>query len=121
MDTALLTLDPADPELMVLQVRRADAPGWGLPGTFLRPGERLADAVERSLQTKADVRGVRPRQLHVYDDPARDSRGWGMSAIAMPSNPTPATCSGGSSPSVSCTGSTKRSPAVRFSATGSAG
>ncbi|GAY14457.1 NUDIX domain-containing protein [Mycobacterium sp. shizuoka-1] len=79
VDTALLTLDPADPELLVLQVRRSDGPGWALPGTFLHPGERLADAVERSLRVKADVRGLRPSQLHVYDDPARDSRGWVLS------------------------------------------
>jgi ADP-ribose pyrophosphatase YjhB (NUDIX family) len=79
VDTALLTLDPVAPELLVLQVRRADAPGWGLPGTFLHPGERLADAVERSLQAKAGVRGLRPRQLHVFDDPARDTRGWALS------------------------------------------
>ncbi|OYN82926.1 NUDIX hydrolase [Mycolicibacterium sphagni] len=79
VDTALLTLDPAEPELLVLQVRRVDAPGWALPGTFLHPGERLADAVERSLHAKAAVRGLRPRQLHVYDDPARDSRGWALS------------------------------------------
>ena len=79
VDTALLTLDPADPELMVLQVRHTDAPGWALPGTFLHPGERLADAVERSLRDKAGVRGLRPSQLHVYDDPARDSRGWALS------------------------------------------
>jgi 8-oxo-dGTP diphosphatase len=79
VDTALLTLDPAEPELLVLQVRRVDAPGWGLPGTFLRPGERLAEAVERALQAKADVRGLRPRQLHVFDDPARDTRGWALS------------------------------------------
>ncbi|KAA0107909.1 NUDIX domain-containing protein [Mycolicibacterium sp. P1-5] len=79
VDTALLTLDPSDPELLVLEVRRTDTPGWALPGTFLHTGERLADAVERSLQAKADVRGLRPRQLHVYDDPARDSRGWVLS------------------------------------------
>ncbi len=79
VDTALLTVDPADPELLVLQVRRIDGPGWALPGTFLHHGERLAEAVERSLRTKADVRGLRPRQLHVYDDPARDNRGWVLS------------------------------------------
>ncbi|TGD87449.1 NUDIX domain-containing protein [Mycolicibacterium sp. CH28] len=79
VDTALLTLDPANPELLVLQVRRADGPGWALPGTLLHPGERLADAVERSLGVKAGVRGLRPRQLHVYDDPDRDDRGWVLS------------------------------------------
>jgi ADP-ribose pyrophosphatase YjhB (NUDIX family) len=64
---------------MVLQARREGAAGWALPGTFLHPGERLADAVDRSLRAKAGVRGVRPRQLHVFDDPARDDRGWVLS------------------------------------------
>lgn len=79
VDTALLTLDPADPELLVLQVRRVDATGWALPGTVLHAGERLADAVERSLRVKAGVRGLRPRQLHVFDDSRRDDRGWVLS------------------------------------------
>lgn len=77
VDTALLTLDRS--ALMVLQVRRDGDVGWALPGTFLHAGERLADAVERSLRAKAGVRGVRPRQLHVFDDPDRDDRGWVLS------------------------------------------
>jgi ADP-ribose pyrophosphatase YjhB (NUDIX family) len=52
---------------------------WGLPGTFLRPGERLAEAVTRSLQAKAGVRVEAVEQLHVFDDPARDDRGWVLS------------------------------------------
>ncbi|WP_235849724.1 NUDIX hydrolase [Mycolicibacterium doricum] len=65
--------------LVVLEVRRANGPGWALPGTFLHEGERLADAVDRSLRVKANVRGLRPRQLQVFDDPARDDRGWVLS------------------------------------------
>ena len=78
MDTALLTLDP-EQRLVVLQVRRTEEPGWALPGTFLWEGERLADAVKRSLRVKAGVRGLHPRQLHVFDDPNRDDRGWVLS------------------------------------------
>ena len=78
VDTALLTLDP-EQGLVVLQVRRNDEPGWALPGTFLHEGERLADAVKRSLRDKAGVRGLHPRQLHVFDDPNRDDRGWVLS------------------------------------------
>jgi 8-oxo-dGTP diphosphatase len=78
VDTALLTLDP-DLELVVLQVRRPNGAGWALPGTFLHEGERLADAVDRSLRFKAGVRGLHPRQLHVFDDPDRDDRGWVLS------------------------------------------
>jgi len=77
VDTALLT--PGDEELLVLQVRKAGERGWGLPGTFLHEGERLLDAVTRSLREKAGVEGVRPRQLQVFDDPDRDDRGWVLS------------------------------------------
>lgn len=78
VDTAVLTLDP-QLGLVVLEVRRPRAAGWALPGTFLHKGERLADAVSRSLLDKANVRGLRPRQLHVFDDPDRDDRGWVLS------------------------------------------
>jgi len=78
VDTALLSLDP-DAGLVVLQVRRANGPGWALPGTFLHNGETLAKAVDRSLRDKANVRGLHPRQLHVFDDPDRDDRGWVLS------------------------------------------
>lgn len=78
VDTAVLTLD-AHSGLVVLEVRRATGNGWVLPGMFLRKGERLADAVDRSLRVKANIRGLHPRQLHVLDDPHRDDRGWVLS------------------------------------------
>lgn len=81
VDTALLTYDPADPGrgLMVLEVLRELGEGWALPGTFLHEGETLERAVRRSLRTKARVRGIEPRQLHVFDRPGRDERGWVLS------------------------------------------
>jgi ADP-ribose pyrophosphatase YjhB (NUDIX family) len=79
VDTALLTLASGADSLSVLQVRRGGSRGWALPGTFLHENERLIDAVLRSLRDKAGVRGLRPRQLHVFDDPARDDRGWVLS------------------------------------------
>ena len=78
VDTALLTPDP-DEGLLVLEVKRESMSGWRLPGTFLWKGERLADAVRRSLRTKAGVEGVAPHQLRVFDDPNRDDRGWVLS------------------------------------------
>jgi ADP-ribose pyrophosphatase YjhB (NUDIX family) len=78
VDTAVLSLDQ-DVGLVVLEVRRATGPGWALPGTFLHEGETLADAVDRSLREKANIRGLRPRQLHVFDDLHRDDRGWVLS------------------------------------------
>lgn len=78
VDTALLVPDP-DEGLLVLQVRRENTTGWGVPGVFLLERERLADAVRRSLRVKAGVEGVEPHQLQVFDDPDRDDRGWVLS------------------------------------------
>jgi ADP-ribose pyrophosphatase YjhB (NUDIX family) len=88
VDAALLTVMPDGDCLSVLQVRRADAAdadpaGWGLPGTFLHEGEVLIDAVQRCLRGKAGVEGTRPRQLHVFDKPDRDDRGWVLSVAHM--------------------------------------
>jgi 8-oxo-dGTP diphosphatase len=78
VDTGVLSLDH-DLGLVVLEVRRPTEPGWALPGTFLHKGETLADAVDRSLREKANIRGLHPRQLHVFDEPDRDDRGWVLS------------------------------------------
>src|SRR3954467_12064695 len=81
VDTAVLTPD-AERGLLVLLVRRDSAQrkdAWALPGTFLHEGETLADAVLRSLDQKAGIRGQAPRQLHVFDDPERDDRSWVLS------------------------------------------
>src|SRR3954470_2991668 len=78
VDTALLTLPP-DGQLSVVLVKDSGAGDWRLPGTFLHLGETLADAVQRSLKVKAGVGGRSPKQLHVFDDPNRDDRGWVLS------------------------------------------
>ncbi|GAB3316402.1 NUDIX domain-containing protein [Geodermatophilus aquaeductus] len=81
VDTAVLTPNPSE-GLQVLLVRRDSAQrkdAWALPGTFLHEGETLADAVLRSLEQKAGLRGQAPRQLHVFDAPERDDRGWVLS------------------------------------------
>ena len=89
VDAALLTVVPGEDCLSVLQVQRAEGPGgnppagWGLPGTFLHEGELLLDAVQRCLREKAGVDGTRPRQLHVFDKPDRDDRGWVLSVAHM--------------------------------------
>ncbi|GAA4742306.1 NUDIX domain-containing protein [Amnibacterium soli] len=75
VDTAVLTV--LDDELSVVL---SDTQGdLRLPGTFLRPGERLRDAVQRSLDQKAGIRDLVPEQLDVFDDPERDTRGWVLS------------------------------------------
>src|SRR6185437_6946350 len=79
VDTALLTVLPGSDHISVLQVWRPDDADWALPGTFLHENERLIDAVQRSLRDKAGVTGMSPRQLQVFDDPQRDTRGWVLS------------------------------------------
>jgi 8-oxo-dGTP diphosphatase len=91
VDTALLTVH--DGVLKVLLVRRPESgakgnAAWALPGTFVHPGERLADAVLRSLREKAGVTGRAPQQLHVFDDPGRDERGWVLSVAHVDVVPT---------------------------------
>lgn len=82
VDTAVLTV-PAGGPLSVLQVLDAVDGDWRLPGTFVHEGERLASAVLRSLSTKAGVTGLAPEQLHVFDDPSRDDRGWVLSVAHL--------------------------------------
>ena len=78
VDTALLSIDP-DRGLVVVELARDDTGKWALPGTFLRVRETLSEAVARCLDTKLGVRGVRPQQLWVFDDPDRDDRDWVLS------------------------------------------
>jgi 8-oxo-dGTP diphosphatase len=82
VDTAVLTV-PVGGALSVVQVRDQTDGDWRLPGTFVHEGERLADAVLRSLRDKAGVTGLAPRQLHVFDDPSRDDRGWVLSVAHL--------------------------------------
>ena len=76
-DVVLLTV--ADGQLNVVLRQRdqgSHAGEWMLPGTMLRERERLGEAVLRCLDTRMHIQGRSPRQLHVFDDPARDERGW---------------------------------------------
>jgi ADP-ribose pyrophosphatase YjhB (NUDIX family) len=92
VDVAVMSVVPAhwlapdaasdDRTLAVLLLRRTDGPGaglWSLPGSFVRARERLDDAVLRTLADKCGLDGLAPRQLHVFDEPGRDDRGWVVS------------------------------------------
>ena len=87
VDTAVLTV--ADGALAVVVVPDGRDGTQRLPGTFLHEGEMLADAVRRSLADKAGLGGLEPVQLHVFDSPGRDDRGWVLSVahvIAVPAD-----------------------------------
>ena len=80
VDTAALTVDAGQLKVLLVRRREEHRTGeWALPGTFLRDRETLADAVLRCLREKAGISGRVPRQLQVFDDPARDDRGWVLS------------------------------------------
>jgi ADP-ribose pyrophosphatase YjhB (NUDIX family) len=89
VDVAVMTVT-AEGELAVLLLRRTGdrAGAWALPGRFLRERQRLADAVAATLADKCGLphgtlAGRRPRQLHVFDDPDRDDRGWVLSVAHL--------------------------------------
>lgn len=93
VDVATITVLPDHQLAILLHKRTGDRSGeWALPGRFVRPRERLAQAVELALQEKVGLspkvlRDRRPRQLHLFDDPDRDDRGWVLSAahlLALP-------------------------------------
>ncbi len=81
VDVALLTVHvdrEGDKQLSVLLHRRSGSfadDQWSLPGTFVRERERLSEAVQRAVADKLGLRTRDPRQLAVFDDPDRDSRG----------------------------------------------
>ena len=80
VDAAVLTVAGGSVCVLLVKREESDQHGrWALPGTFLRERETLADAVLRSLREKAGISGRVPRQLQVFDDPARDDRGWVLS------------------------------------------
>ena len=90
VDVALLTVVPGETsrefQLAFLVHKRRDglAKGeWALPGRMVRERERLEDSVKVALLEKCGIEGVNPIQLYIFDDPARDARGWVMSVAYL--------------------------------------
>jgi ADP-ribose pyrophosphatase YjhB (NUDIX family) len=81
VDTAVLCPVPGR-GLHVLITHPGDGV-WQLPGSILRPQERLAEAVARCLREKARLVDRAPVQLHVFDQPDRDDRGWVISVAHL--------------------------------------
>ncbi|MGA9869888.1 MAG: NUDIX domain-containing protein [Rhodococcus sp. (in: high G+C Gram-positive bacteria)] len=75
VDVSVLTLRADALHVVVVQSPRGPA----LPGTFLHPGERLAEAAERALRVKAGITGLEFHQIGMFDAPDRDDRGWVLS------------------------------------------
>jgi 8-oxo-dGTP diphosphatase len=92
VDVAVMSIVEGSLSVLLVQ-RTGDKSGeWALPGRFVRERERLSETVAVALDTKCGLdsellAGRSPRQLHLFDDPARDDRGWVMSAahlVALP-------------------------------------
>lgn len=94
VDIAVLTVSEPDADnrrdLLVLLSRRPEgfrAGFWVLPGRFVRERETLVECSRICLREKAGIRGYKPKQLLLLDEPDRDPRGWTMSAgsvVAVP-------------------------------------
>lgn len=89
VDLAVMSLTQSGELGVLVHQRTGDRAGaWALPGSFLREHERLTHAVARTLKEKCDLpatalAGRTPRQLHVFDDPKRDERGWVLSVAHL--------------------------------------
>lgn len=75
VDVAAFTYSRAFKELKVLVIPSDDG-GYRLPGAFVHEGERLGDAVTRTMATKVGIKTNRATLLDVFDAPGRDPRGW---------------------------------------------
>lgn len=80
VDVVILTVAP-EPGLAVVVIRRTqfEAGLWDIPGAFVKEHETAANAVGRTLHSKAGVRHLEPELLAVFDAPTRDPRGWVVS------------------------------------------
>lgn len=80
-----------DGALHVLVIDRRDPPHEGraaLPGGYVEPAERSADAVRRELREETGIDVTRWRRVDVYDDPHRDPRGRVVSVAYLAQLPT---------------------------------
>jgi len=70
------------PDERIVLIERKNPPyGWAIPGGFIDVGESAESAAVREAreETCLDVRLV--RQVHVYSDPARDTRFHTLSVV----------------------------------------
>ena len=66
---------------IVLVRRRYPPLGWALPGGFIEVGERVAEAAAREAKEETGLVVRLTALLHVYSDPARDTRRHTMTVV----------------------------------------
>jgi 8-oxo-dGTP diphosphatase len=77
VDNVIFSVDTAANRLLVLLIKRQQAPylgDWGLPGTLVRQGESLEAAADRILTEKLQVDTLYLEQLYTFGGPHRDPR-----------------------------------------------
>jgi ADP-ribose pyrophosphatase YjhB (NUDIX family) len=77
-------------DLKIMLIRRAmkdgegrpniEAGKWALPGGFVAPEETAFETARRELKEETGVDGLHLKHFGVYDEPARDPRGWMISS-----------------------------------------
>lgn len=92
VDVLTLRYNPTAHQVEIAVAPRPTEPYIGrlaLPGVLLWEGERLADAAERAVVSKLGIDLGAHGQLTVFDEPARDPRGFTLSVamwgVAVPS------------------------------------
>ena len=87
VDVAMFTVAKwgANSTLHLMLHRRHGEDGFelALPGRFVRERQTLEDAARDALGIKLGVKYATFEQLHVFDNPYRDPRGWVMSVAHM--------------------------------------
>lgn len=83
VDVAIVTREAVPRVLLIQRKSEPFAASWALPGGFVEPDERLADAARRELLEETGVTACELEQLYTAGDPGRDPRGWTVSVVYL--------------------------------------
>ncbi len=78
---AVIRVQQAGEEAIVLIRRRNEPVGWALPGGFVDEGEQLAAACRREAREETGLEVVLEELLYVYSNPDRDRRKHTVSTV----------------------------------------
>jgi 8-oxo-dGTP diphosphatase len=83
VDVAIVTREAVPRVLLIQRLKEPFAASWAMPGGFVEPNERLADAARRELLEETGVTACDLEQLYTAGDPGRDPRGWTVSVVYL--------------------------------------